>query len=417
MPVTVTIAGNAAETINNSWYWSRVDNKENILPRAESQKSKGVIQCSILPKEFSERNITCSNNGLVWAAYHAYSDHHHLTLRPEDIWFAIISQLSFYINAYAEELRHMFVAHEGKINLEVQAAGTIHTVNFGQIAKALADLIQKNIKRPDLQAWIIPSFSTTAEVDRAVASMLLMGTMKQYFTYSAGLICGIPSVTLLGEREDWENILQRLDVLPDFGKETAEFAGLLRPILRGFIATFESERREETIHFWNRIADMRGGSGPTYMSGWITAFCFWHTNGKKALRNGRMIDFNTIPSGYVTVPLRILDDGAEIRTQIVAGSFGMEAFSQQKSAGTLDDQATTEEKSTADAMLSDGDTSFEEQEASLDSIKPLTGWIVYHERTLQDKRDEQLQAAAEELRNRPAPNDDIGAITDWLGSL
>jgi hypothetical protein len=119
-----------------------------------------------------------------------------------------------------------------------------------------------------------------------------------------------------------------------------------------------------------------------------------------------MIDFNTI-----------LDGGAEIRTQMVAGSFGMEAFSQQKSAGTLDDQATTEEKSSADAMLSDGDTSFEEQEASLDSIKPLTGWIVYHERTLQDKHDEQLQAAAEELRNRTAPNDDIGAITDWLGSL
>ena len=46
---------------------------------------------------------------------------------------------------------------------------------------------------------------------------------------------GIPSVTLDGEKSDWEEICRRLDRLGDFGDEASAWADMLRPILRHFI--------------------------------------------------------------------------------------------------------------------------------------------------------------------------------------
>jgi hypothetical protein len=58
----------------------------------------------------SRLHISTSTNGLVYAAYHAYSSHHNLALRPDDIWLAILCQTGYFINAHAEDLRHLFVS-------------------------------------------------------------------------------------------------------------------------------------------------------------------------------------------------------------------------------------------------------------------------------------------------------------------
>jgi hypothetical protein len=49
------------------------------------------------------------------------------------------------------------------------------------------------------------------------------------------LLCGIPSVTLLGDRGDWVRILKRLDMLPRLGSEPAQFCDLLKPVLGYFV--------------------------------------------------------------------------------------------------------------------------------------------------------------------------------------
>ncbi|KAL1599885.1 hypothetical protein SLS60_007690 [Paraconiothyrium brasiliense] len=397
MPVTVKIAKHAA----NPWPSQKASSNQDLLPRPESLKSEGVIQCSVLPQDYLQTHITPSGNGLVWAAHHAYSQHHHLTLRPEDIWFAIISQLSFYINAHAEELRSMFVTHEGRKELVVHTVGSLYTVDFAMIAKVLADMIQENVTRPDLQKWIIPSFSTTTESDRAVASVLFMGAMQKYFSYGCCIACGIPSVTLLGERGDWEDILQRLDVLPEFGKEPSQFADLLRPILRHMTATFDAGPTAPVQDFWGRIANrISGGSGPDYLSGWITAFCFWDADGKLIRRSSshkhinlqtldgeanigkdddiyHEIDFKDIPNGYATVPFTVNDNGVVHYTQMVAGSFGIEAFSQQKVEVHLNVNLASDDKNGTGTTSDREGAVAKEEETCLDSIKPLTGWMMY----------------------------------------
>jgi len=122
---------------------------------------------------------------------------------------------------------------------------------------------------------MMPAFSTTTANDIVVASILLMGATQKYFVFHCVLRCGIPSVTLLGEKRDWEKILRRLEKLKTFGEEPTQFYTLLKPVVKRLIQGFEDPTSDEVISFWQRIAHYtEGGSGPSYYSGWITAFCF-----------------------------------------------------------------------------------------------------------------------------------------------
>ena len=56
----------------------------------------------------------------------------------------------------------------------------------------------------------MPSFTTTTAIDSATSVTVMMGTMKAYFSHEFGLLCGIPKVTLEGEKRDWEDRLERL---------------------------------------------------------------------------------------------------------------------------------------------------------------------------------------------------------------
>lgn len=52
--------------------------------------------------------------------------------------------------------------------------------------------------------------------------------------------CGIPSVTLEGTQADWQLILDRVDKIPEFGAEPAEWATMLRVILIRFVRAFDA---------------------------------------------------------------------------------------------------------------------------------------------------------------------------------
>ena len=147
MPVTITTAGHASRVWTNEKATTPAGLFERI-DRSAYQQSQQIIQSSFSESQLQDAHISSSRNGLVYAAYHAYSSHHHLIIRPEDVWFAILSQLNFYINAHAEELREYFVAHEGQRELWVYAEGNIQTVNMGKLAEQMTKEIQNNVKDP-----------------------------------------------------------------------------------------------------------------------------------------------------------------------------------------------------------------------------------------------------------------------------
>jgi hypothetical protein len=130
-------------------------------------------------------------------------------------------------------------------------------------------------------------FSTTTPTDRIAAGIIMMATFQSYFKYFDACSCGLPSVTLLGERADWVQLLDAVDRLKELVPEkrsapsvdrgadnvpTAQmtkWVSVLRPVLIRFVKSFDAPTANETIEFWQQIADYRvGGSGADYLSGW-----------------------------------------------------------------------------------------------------------------------------------------------------
>jgi len=118
MPVTIKTATHSAREYRGT---QPAISSENLLQyscQKEYDRCKQVIQSSF--NDFPEdEGIYPSSNGFVRSTITAYSYHHHLSIRPEDIWFSILCQLSFFVNRHAEELRSFFVTHVVEFHLSL----------------------------------------------------------------------------------------------------------------------------------------------------------------------------------------------------------------------------------------------------------------------------------------------------------
>jgi len=281
-----------------------------------------------------------ARQGLVSAICDAYNSHHELVLRPDDVWQAILTQLSFYVQAHAEELRERFVDFEGKKELTISAGGTLFTADFGDMAARMVDeQIASNIKDASMAAWLLPAFSTTCSKDRVVASVSVMATLQAYFEYKFCLCCGLPRVTLLGSLEDWRALRAKIDRLPEFDlqdKRMSAWHALLTQVLDEFVVSAEGR---PSLSFWDQVCShIGGGSGPSYLSGWVTVFAVftdkgvWQGDPRTVRTWGReqtspwpTIETGDLPVAAVAVPVTVDDNGVEYKTQMLAGQVGYDA--------------------------------------------------------------------------------------------
>lgn len=92
------------------------------------------------------------------------------------------------------------------------------------------------------------------------------------------VICGIPSVTLEGTKADWQRIVKRLERLHELGDQPSAWANMLYPILSRFVSAFDGNPDTE---FWKHVVYKQSVyCGRTDLSGWLTAFCVWTSEGK-----------------------------------------------------------------------------------------------------------------------------------------
>ncbi|KAF8143567.1 hypothetical protein K438DRAFT_1993783 [Mycena galopus ATCC 62051] len=362
-------------------------------------------------------NIVPNQNGFIATLLDAYTQDRALVIRPDDVWLAILCQFNFFVTARAELLRANFVAHKGKQELTIVAMpATRYTVDFGDIARQMAGLIEKNVVDPSLRAWVTPSFTTTTPNDTTVGAVLLMATLKNYFNYKVIMFgCGIPRVTLEGERSDWVDILGRLEKLKEYGLESIAWYHLLRPVIARFVAAFDDPASAENVDFWQRVAHyVPGGSGRgDYYTGWISAFTaftkkgewmgnplnttaeaatapetftaaqFWQTYSdsdrwrlpviEKLVLDGtpyHSLHRGAVPPGYGEVDVLLIDNGERFECAMVAGSVGTRVLS------------------SGDRALSAGGAD--------DTVQPVAGWWLFvKDQEKREKREKEKKAEYE----------------------
>ncbi|KAF4419343.1 hypothetical protein FACUT_11511 [Fusarium acutatum] len=246
----------------------------------EAENTASLLASSF--DDLSGRNIFPSSDGFVRGAVEAWAKHEHLILRPDEVWFEVLAQMNVYMSTHSEALRHLFVDHSGREKI------TVEGFSWDGIIGAFRGEIQSRVKTGWLLDWIKPGFSTSTAQDDVTATVLMMGLMQHFFEYEGMMVCGIPSVTLLGEREDWVKLGEKVEMLKEFGDEAVGFAERLKPIMKRFLSSWDvdGEGDGETRLFWEQIVRAKKkwscgeGASEWDVSGWITGFMYWDRDGK-----------------------------------------------------------------------------------------------------------------------------------------
>ncbi|KAF2177665.1 hypothetical protein K469DRAFT_643895 [Zopfia rhizophila CBS 207.26] len=324
----------------------------------------------------SKGEVYPTSDSFIRGTIDAWGQHQHLVIRPDEVWFSIPVQMNFYMSKNSEALRSLFVDHEGKTEIKVLDE------TWELVLARFKYEIQARVKTPWLLDWIMPNFTTTTETDVMTANVLMMGLMKAYFDYVGGIVCGLPSVTLLGEQKDWEELLTKLDRLVDFGVEPTAYSKQLQPILSRFVQTFDKPDDPEIRGFWNNIIHAEPQNycgGPPYtLSGWLMGFFFWNSVGNP-LSQGHVGDFSldgikyaprgidALPVAYAQAPFTMLDFPDEqtpkFPAYVLAGNVGKHI-----SNGVPEGYAVALKRfngSAVDESLPHG------------TLQPLSGWMIY----------------------------------------
>ncbi|KAK0673869.1 hypothetical protein QBC41DRAFT_298337 [Cercophora samala] len=398
MPVTVYPSSHPPEPARLHQTYTRVTSPEQLLSsitshetdttsRSSPPRTRPIVQSSFPPSSPSATTLFAAKNGLVYALMEAYSNHHNLLLRPDDIWLAILSQLSVYINANAPLLRHLFIPsrkpsspQKQELYIPVELSPTLH---HGALARQMAStLLPSSLTNPDMaHHFFLPSFSTTTETDEIAASILLMGSMQKYFVYSWGTRCGIPSVTLLGDQADWEKMFHRCEEFlasGKFGQGARDWwRGGLGYVLSNFVRSFQDPGGKDTRGFWQRVLDRHepNGSGQTTFTGWlVNGFCWWDEGGGHdpgRVRNG--MTRGEMPMGFGRCPVSLWDNGVEIRTEMVAGTVGVRVGRMGEMLRRVEEEEWPGGRPEGGRIPLRGG----EVTEKIDTLRPEVGWFMY----------------------------------------
>ena len=218
----------------------------------------------------------------------AFADHRPVVLSPDVIWFLICQGFAHYVNDNPEEMRNLFVDHEGKIDLVVQSSKELLEGNadWDSIVDGFYEQIRDNTKG-EIADIMAQKFSTTGVNEHIVSEIVLMETVKSYFNYIVMyLACGIPSITLTGTPDDWQSILDRTRKLSAYGIDW--WVKDLEPILTEFV---KASKGKPDVNFWKSIVkkyrpgETRGLScgmdrGSTKFDGWFLKLMPYDRSGR-----------------------------------------------------------------------------------------------------------------------------------------
>ncbi|CAF3762381.1 unnamed protein product [Rotaria sp. Silwood1] len=109
-----------------SWYWQTMKDGRRYI--GHSGAMPGMIHLMLVNEKNNLGVILLSNaddthdagkHAVLQAFIHAYNSHEDIILSPDDIWLLVCISFSTYVNDNSEQLRHLFVDHEGQKILTV----------------------------------------------------------------------------------------------------------------------------------------------------------------------------------------------------------------------------------------------------------------------------------------------------------
>lgn len=212
----------------------------------------------------------------------AYRNHYSIVIRPDDIWFMVMAELTLVIAKNPENYASLFTTTPDK-RQEIRVPTLDPTqINPALVIEHLKDCVPANVE------LFLPEFTTTTPASRLALHVAFCDMASPYYNYSTYL-CGIPSIRVEGTEEDWAKVAQGFNKLTDLFKPLgAEGKSLLWVYLNrcykcvkamiGAVVTDDARNLSKIV----KVEPC--GSGSQYeMSGWVLDFC---TNNSKVQLEG-----------------------------------------------------------------------------------------------------------------------------------
>jgi len=213
--------------------------------------------------------VDCGYNALYASIINSHNYHVPLTLYPDAIWIQIVQQLAIHIRENAEALRDTFVDFAGKKVLTVRrdsfTKGAFNNP-WDNVFPEFAEQIKEFIGEGNYNA-IVSEFTTTTSTTKAAQEIALMDCVQTYFKFLFMTLCGIPLITLEGERKDWQAIVDKAKTLEKYGLEW--WLKELVPVLQEFVNVYDGDINYE---FWESFVNVNESSGGPYFTGHMTKF-------------------------------------------------------------------------------------------------------------------------------------------------
>uniref|UniRef100_A0A7S2N0V3 DUF4419 domain-containing protein n=1 Tax=Helicotheca tamesis TaxID=374047 RepID=A0A7S2N0V3_9STRA len=196
----------------------------------------------------------------------AFNHHLPLILSPDAILMVITQHFSEHINQNSEKYRHKLVSHTGKEKITVRNDSLVkHKVNndwesvFDQFSNKLRDRLP-----PEIHSAVVADFSTTGPIEKACSEIVLMEAVQKYFDYGVRTSCGIPEITLEGNKQDWLLLSKKIEGLRGFDLDA--WVDDLQIIVQQCVNCFDNEVDKQ---FWSSIYHYMDESGGPFVTGWV----------------------------------------------------------------------------------------------------------------------------------------------------
>lgn len=266
----------------------------------------------------------------------AFANHYSVTLSPDIIWTVISQQFSHYINLDPEKYRDKLVNHEGKMELSVETKYDLYSpkVEWDKILSDFDAQIAQNTKG-NIADVMRADFSTTGTTERIASQVMLMSTVKAFFSFVIFYHCGIPSITIEGTPDDWRKIIKKTEGFRSFDLDW--WVDDLTPILQEFVKAAEGDAKND---FWRDIVKKDRPKGmkdsgcggfekdATELDGWFLKFIPFSNSGRTPQKV--IIDSDDMLPNVASAPFiyKVIDKTGKVMSEtpmnLIAGLVGID---------------------------------------------------------------------------------------------
>lgn len=271
---------------------------------------------------------------MVQSAHMAFTGHNGLTIRPDVLWFMIVSQIAEYVKQNVNQFAHLFTTTPGqKKEILVRDDSLV----YGSLDNDWRNTIElfrhplRNAVTDETADLFLTRFSTSSPEDEVALLVAFMDSASPYYEFTVQTLCGIPSINLLGIQSDYAMIIIKCRRLARNFPALKEYFATLEPVLTNIVDSFE----RPNLDFWASVYHLNQVSGGDTVDGWINAFQLFRQTDQgpvmktrfKWLSDGHGWGFpfvNSFPSHIVTVPFKWLYYEQTIPMKFIAGPIGVD---------------------------------------------------------------------------------------------